>query len=346
MYILSHGGKMLKTGSNLIINSQVSSFILQEAFIEILNPWGITLSYSKTVDSSSVPLNSDYEVLVDSQPNSVINISISENTVFLELETDLNSTEVVTLSYSGNAIKSLNGQIDPPYSNLQVNSYLVSESVGLSISTYDYSLNKVTIGYIPELDQNYVPSISAFTATDRNVINSEIISGDGVITVDPPCNKSELQSGLTSITYNRPRVDFYRDSKNAIPMSFFDETISYYITEPSMLTIDTTVNARLITIKYYTNNTGILFDTNYYPMSSFSVMDNRTGLPFANIVDMSTNSTIETDEYINLLLTIDVDATTTDNNNIHVDYVIPETNYFRYDTGFRVEEFSMAILVV
>ena len=79
------------------------------------------LTYDQPLDGTSVPATTDFSVLQNATPQGTpTGVSVSGSTVTISLATPVSLGDVVTLSYSGTAIKNLGGQSAATLTNAPV----------------------------------------------------------------------------------------------------------------------------------------------------------------------------------------------------------------------------------
>lgn len=141
----------------------------------------IVLSYNEALSTTSIPLKSQFSVLVNNAAVYVTNVEISGNQVYLTLASSFTQAQAVTLSYvSGvGGIADLNGNL-AGYINLQPVTYgVVTEGVRSAIVrgdtlTVTFSSTLKSVSYLPA-NQFYV----SVDQTNRG-IQSATVSGDTV----------------------------------------------------------------------------------------------------------------------------------------------------------------------
>lgn len=153
----------------------------------------IVLTYNEALRTTSIPLKSQFSVLVNNSPIYVTNVEVKENQVILTLASSFTQTQNVTLSYvSGvGGTADLNGNL-AGYIDLKPVSYgLVMEGIRSAIVRGD----TITVAFNGGLMPISNLSISQFyVAVDLNnrTIQSASISGDTLtIKLSSPVTKSQ-----------------------------------------------------------------------------------------------------------------------------------------------------------
>ncbi|WP_089153323.1 Ig-like domain-containing protein [Paenibacillus rubinfantis] len=139
----------------------------------------LVLTYNEALRTTSVPLKSQFSVLVNNSPVYVTNVEIVGSQVYLTLASSFTQTQAVTLSYvSGvGGIADLNGNL-AGYINLQPVTYsTITEGIRSAIVrgdtlTVTYNTSLMALSYIP-VNQFYV----TVDQTNRG-LQSASISGD------------------------------------------------------------------------------------------------------------------------------------------------------------------------
>ncbi|WP_138753709.1 Ig-like domain-containing protein [Paenibacillus sinopodophylli] len=151
----------------------------------------VTLKYNKTLNSQSVPLVSQYSVIVDNSARSVIQVRISGDSVLLTLASAVNAGQSVSVSYlaSISLITDLNGNAAASFNNATSNG-----SSGGSQNGNIYGViakgSTVTINFSESLSSSYIPTTVQFLvrANDsvKNVSRVDISGSSVILTLAAP----------------------------------------------------------------------------------------------------------------------------------------------------------------
>ncbi|WP_308531159.1 SwmB domain-containing protein [uncultured Paenibacillus sp.] len=179
----------------------------------------IILTYNEALKTTSIPMKSQFSVLVNNSPVYVTNVEIVGSQVFLTLASSFTQTQAVTLSYVSGAggIADLNGNL-AGYINLQPVSYgAVTEGVRSATVRGD----TVTVTYYKSLmPVSSLPINQFYVSVDQanRGIQSASLNGDTVtIKLSSP-----VTSGQTvKLTYVPGSAPLY-DSSGALVKSYSD----------------------------------------------------------------------------------------------------------------------------
>lgn len=174
----------------------------------------IVITYNEALRSTSIPMKSQYSVLVNNSPVYVTGIDIMTNQVTLTLASSFTKDQNVTLSYVSGAggIADLNGNL-AGYINLQpVNYNMVAEGIRSAIVRGD----TITLNYNTSLRSGSSVSATQFSVNvdqANRLVQSVTVSGD---TITIKLGSSVYSGQVVDLSYMPGATPIYDNLGNAL----------------------------------------------------------------------------------------------------------------------------------
>jgi uncharacterized repeat protein (TIGR02059 family) len=193
--------------------------------IATVNGATLTLNYSESLNTASVPLTSAFVVKTDGNTRTLNSVSVSGSQVLLTLAVAVFAANSVTVSYTAGAtpIEDRAGNNAANLTNNAVINQTPGDTLAPTITALDVNGATLTIQYSETLDPGSVPATSAFlinvTPAVDPTVTLVVISGRNVTLT---LSTAVLSTETVAASYTQPLTNKIRDLGQNNAASFFN----------------------------------------------------------------------------------------------------------------------------